>query len=198
MTGFQRRKRDMGKIALALVTATVAIAAPLATYSQPVAAQSLSGGEIAEFYRSRGGAPLWLAPNAGPAAQQLIQLLATAQADHLNPKRYNVRALQRALADGQRGSGAAVQRAEAMLSAAFVTYARDLKHDPGVGIIYVDKELKPTPPSALELLSSASRASSLSNYVQQMGWMNPIYAKLRQALASRLYRNLAELRLLSL
>ena len=54
-------------------------------------------GEIADFYRARGGAPLWFAPNAGDAAPQLIQLLATAQADQLNPRRYNVRGLQRAV-----------------------------------------------------------------------------------------------------
>ena len=85
-----------------------------------------------------------------------------------------------------------------MLSAAFVTYAQDLKHDPGVGIIYVDKELKPAPPSAAELLTAASRAPSLTDYVQQLGWMSPIYAKLRQAIASRIYRNAGEYRLLQL
>jgi murein L,D-transpeptidase YcbB/YkuD len=85
-----------------------------------------------------------------------------------------------------------------MLSSAFVAYASDLRHDPGVGIVYVDPELKPAPPSALELLTAASRAPSLSNYVQQIGWMNPIYAKLRQAIASRIYRTPAEYRLLQL
>src|SRR4029079_5625841 len=80
----------------------------------------------------------------------------------------------------------------------FVTYAQDLKHDPGVGIIYVDKELKPAPPSAAELLTAASRAPSLPDYVQQLGWMSPIYAKLRQAIASRIYRNAGEYRLLQL
>jgi murein L,D-transpeptidase YcbB/YkuD len=198
MAGFQTRKKIMSKIALALATMVAGIAAPLTTSVQPAAAQSVGGAEIADFYRARGGAPLWLAPNAGTSAQQLIQLLSTAQADHLNPKRYNVRALQRALADARTGSPAAVQRAEAMLSAAFVAYAGDLRHDPGVGIIYVDKELKPAAPSAAELLRNASRAPSLGDYVQQMGWMNPIYAKLRQAIASRLYRNPAELRLLIL
>src|SRR5262249_36986105 len=70
--------------------------------------------------------------------------------------------------------------------------------DPGIGIIYVDHELKPAPLSATELLTAAARAPSLSNYVQQMGWMNPIYAKLRQAIASRIYANVAQYRLLSL
>jgi murein L,D-transpeptidase YcbB/YkuD len=179
----------------------LAVATPAMVASAPVHAAALAGpvdAEIADFYRSRGGAPLWFGPNAGAAAPLLLQLLATSQADHLNPRRYNLRALERAIADARRGSPAGVQRAEAMLSAAFVTYAQDLKHDPGIGIIYVDREMKPTPPSAMELLTAAAHAPSLGDYVQQMRWMNPIYAKLRQALASRVYSNPAQYRLLSL
>jgi murein L,D-transpeptidase YcbB/YkuD len=157
----------------------------------------VSGGDIATFYRSRGGAPGWLARGAGNAAQPLQQLLASAQADQRHPKRYNTKGLARALGDARRGDPAAVQRAEAMLSAAFVAYARDLRHDPRVGIIYVDPELRPSPPSAMALLSQAAHAPSLSEYVQQMGWMNPIYGQLRAAIASRMYHNDAERRLLA-
>jgi murein L,D-transpeptidase YcbB/YkuD len=124
-------------------------------------------------------------------------LLATAQADHLNPKRYNVKALSRALESARGGDRGAVQRAELMLSQAFVHYAGDQRHDPG-GVVYVDSELKPTPPSAHELLSAAAHAPSLAAYVQNMGWMNPIYGKLRAAIASRLYRSDAERRVLEL
>ena len=162
------------------------------------AAASAFDGDVAAFYRARGGAPLWFGPSAGNAAQQLVQLLATAQADNLNPRRYNPRGLSRAVEAASRGDPAAVQRAEAMLSTAFVSYARDLKHDPGVGIIYVDPELRPTPPSPAQLLSDAAHAPSLSDYVQQVGWMNPIYGQLRQALASRLYRSDGQRRLLAL
>jgi murein L,D-transpeptidase YcbB/YkuD len=176
------------------VTAPFLGAAAVARSAAPAAFDS----EIADFYRSRGGAPLWLAPGAGNAAPQLIQLLATSQADHLNPRRYNVRALEGALADARSGNPSAVQRAEVMLSSAFLTYARDMKRDPGVGIIYVDKELQPQPPSAGELLNAAAHAPSLGDYVSQMGWMNPIYAKLRQAIASHLYSNAYQARLLSL
>jgi L,D-transpeptidase YcbB len=192
-----KRKERMNKVSLGLALAAVAVAAPLATHVAPAAAQSVSGAEIADFYRSRGGAPLWFAPGSGAAAQQLLQLLATAQADNLNPRRYNVRALARAVQDAQRGNPAAIQRAEAMLSAAFVAYARDQKHDPGMGIIYVDPELRPTPPSAQQLLTQAAHAPSLSQYVGRIGWMNPIYANLRQAIASRLYRSEPERRLLT-
>jgi len=177
-----------------------AAAAPLAFQAAPVSAAVAAqpvGSEIADFYRMRGGAPLWLAPTSGAAAQQLISLLATAQADHLDPRRYNVKAISRALADARTGNPAAVQRADAMLSQAFVAYAGDQKHDPG-GVIYVDPQLKPAPPSAMQLLSEAAHAPSLSDYVQNMSWMNPIYAKLRAAIASRLYRSNAERRLLEL
>ena len=67
-------------------------------------------GEIADFYRARGGAPLWFAPSSGSAADQLIQLLASAQADHLNPRRYDVRGLRARggrRAQRQSGSGPA-------------------------------------------------------------------------------------------
>ena len=155
-------------------------------------------GAIADFYRARGGRPLWLGPNSGTAAAQLVQLLSTAQIDGLNPNRYNARGAARALQAARSGNPAAIQRAEAILSSAFVAYARDLKRDPGVGIIYVDPELRPTPMSARALLSQAASASSLPNYVEQMGWMNPIYGRLRQALASRVYMTPREGRLLQL
>ena len=181
--------------ALCVATAAGPLGAPVLAKG---AASVAFDGEIAQFYRARGGAPLWFGPASGPAADQLIQLLGSSQADHLNPRRYDVRGLARAASAARSGDPAALQRAEAMLSSAFVVYARDLRHDPGVGVVYVDQELKPTPPSALELLSAAAHAPSLSDYVQQMGWMNPIYAKLRQAIASRLYRSPAEYRLLQL
>lgn len=181
------------------LAAAAAIAVPLVGHSARASAAAVSpsiDSEITAFYRTRGGAPLWFSPTSGAAAQQLISLLSTAQADHLNPKRYNVKSLARAL-DDARGGGAAVQRADLMLSQAFVAYARDQRHDPG-GIVYVDQELRPTPPSAFELLNAAAHAPSLSDYVQNMGWMNPIYAKLRAAIASRMYGNDSQRRLLEL
>jgi murein L,D-transpeptidase YcbB/YkuD len=182
-----------GFLILGLAAAT---ALPLGGGAAPAAASARShGADVSPFYRARGGSPLWLAPGAGAAATQLLSLLATAEADHLNPKRYNVKSIGRAIADARRGNASAVERADRMLSEAFVAYAGDQEHDPG-GIIYVDPQLKPSPPSATELLTAAARAPSLADYVQNMGWMNPIYAKLRAALASHIYRNDDERRVL--
>jgi len=184
---------------LPLAAATLSI-----THSAPAAAQRNAapgqmpgiGNSIAEFYRSRGGAPLWFSPTAGPAPHQLLQLLNSAAADNLNPNRYRVRQLAKAVQAASRRSPAAVQRAEVMLSEAFVTYAGDLKRDPNVGIIYVDRELRPAPPSARTLLDQAASSGSVSKYLDRMGWMSPVYAQLRRAHAGRMYRNEHERQLL--
>jgi murein L,D-transpeptidase YcbB/YkuD len=177
-----------------------AVAVPLAVAPTPALAarQSNDSAAIAEFYRSRGGAPLWFAPGSGDAAQQLLILLTTARTDRLNPNRYNVKAVARAIQAAPRGGPDAVRRAEMTLSQAFVAFARDVHRDPGVGVIYVDSELKPAPPSARALLNQAAAARGLSDFIQNSGWMNPIYGKLRLALTSRLYRSEHERQLLAL
>ncbi len=140
---------------------------------------------------------MWFSPTSGASVQQLLLMLSTAQADGLDPRRYRVRDLTRAAQAASRGNPAAVQRAERMLSEAFVSYAQDLKRDPNVGIIYVDRELRPTPPSAGTLLAQLASAPSRSGYVERMGWMSPVYAQLRRALASRQYGNDHQRRLLA-
>jgi murein L,D-transpeptidase YcbB/YkuD len=187
---------------LKLLTGAAIAAAPIAavplllTPTPALAARhgDSTSAEVASFYRARGGAPLWFSPRSGNAAQQLLTLLSTARADNLNPNRYNVKGVARAIQAAQRGD---VGRSEQVLSQAFVAFARDVRHDPG-GVIYVDTELKPTPPSAAALLGQAAAARNLADYVENEGWMSPIYGKLRLALASRLYRSERERQLLAL
>ena len=159
-------------------------------------AQSASAG-IDEFYRSRGNAPLWFADPSGQAARQLLQLLSTSQVEGLNPKRYNVRGVARAIEAASRNP-AERPRAERVLSQAFVAYVRDSIRDPNIGIVYVDRDLIPSPPPPRQILANAAAAPSLGDYVGRLGWMNPVYGKLRQAIASRMYRDAREARLLSL
>ncbi|MGZ2410984.1 L,D-transpeptidase YcbB [Sphingomonas sp. F9_3S_D5_B_2] len=179
----------------------LALASPIAlTIPTPASAQRLgdAGADVADFYRGRGGQPLWFSPRSGAAAQQLVQLLSTARADNRDPKRYRAGAVVGALRAAASGNPEAVRRADMMLSQAFVAYVRDLKRDPNVGIIYVDPELRPAPPSAQAILQQAASAPSLAEHVGQMQFMNPIYASLRQALASRIYSNSREYRKLVL
>ena len=48
---------------------------------------------------------------------------------------------------------------------------------------YLDKEVEPTPPSAVAVLRTAVRAPSLESYQEEGSWANPVYSKLRAALA---------------
>ena len=180
------RKISLGAAALAFAVSAAPVVAAAAP--APIQAQQATGGQsVADFYRSRSGYPLWLAPNSGDAAQRLMTLLSTANLDGLDPARYNVPALQQALAAARTGKRKRVEQADQMLSNAFVAYVTDLRQDPGVAVNYVDAELKPRPPTPLGALLNATIAPSLADYVRTMGWMHPIYAQLREALADHGY-----------
>ena len=187
----------LGGIALGLALA----AAPLATTpaaAAPVAAVPGSGMAVTDFYNARRGQPLWLAPQSGNAARALLDLLKNAEADGLSPDRYGTVALEGALAQAASGKRKAVGRADAMLSQAFAAYVMDLKRQPNLGILYVDGQLRPVTPTARAILEQAAAAPSLAGYVATMGWMNPIYGQLRQALVERRYATDQERELLQL
>ncbi|MEO8455135.1 MAG: L,D-transpeptidase family protein [Sphingomicrobium sp.] len=152
---------------------------------------------VGDFYSARNGAPLWLATSAGDAAEQLVSLLGTASLDGLNPDKYHVASLQHALEAARGGQKKDVDAADRALSEAFVAYVSDLRRDPGLGILYVDAALRPAPPSALAALLGAANAPSLSAYVRDLGWMNPMYGELRHALANHGYASDHERQLLS-
>jgi L,D-transpeptidase YcbB len=187
--------RKKGGLAAALTVSVAAVLAPApaAAQSAPAIAvasfaQSTAGQSVADFYKARKGAPLWLSPASGDAAQQLISLLSTASVDGLSPDRYQPAALQaaveRARAKNKRKD---IERADQVLSQAFVAYVDDLRQDPGVGITWVDPQLKPIAPSALAALLGAAAAPSLSDYVASFGWMHPFYGELRRAIAEHKY-----------
>ena len=176
--------------AAALLAPGTAIAqsSPAASVAAAAAASQPQGQSVADFYKARKGAPLWLSAEAGDAAQQLIGLLSSAGIDGLNPQKYFTaqltESLERARAKNKRKD---IERADQALSEAFVAYVRDLRQDPGVGITWVDPQLEPMPPSPLAALLEASAAPSLSQYVRDMGWMHPFYGELRKAIAEHQY-----------
>jgi len=187
-------------VAAALVLAAAPLPSFAATSTTAAAAQLTAshGAGVNDFYRARGGRPLWLAPQSGTSAQLMLGLLTSASADGLNPNRYQVRKIASALRAAGRGDPRAVSRAESMLSQAFASYATDLRRPPSLGIVYVDPELRPVTPSARQLLDSAAAAPSLEAFVDSMGWMHPTYGQLRRALMSRSYLNEGQRRMLAL
>ena len=182
---------------LALAGAPLSHAQAAPARAKPAAAAPAPAPRIsvADFYRARQGAPLWLSKTSGDAAQQLFLMLSNARLDGLDPQNYRVTALQDALGKAWGGDKQAVLRADQLLSEAFVAYVRDLKRDPG-GIIYVDAELKPVAPSPFTLLAQAATAPSLPDFVRTMKWMNPTYAELRSALMRHAYASDHERQLL--
>ncbi len=152
----------------------------------PAASQAMKGNplgeEIGRFYASRGNAPLWIGKASGDASRQLLRLINTAKVDGLDPANFDVAALLIAVNEAANGDPAAVRKADELLSRAFVTYARALQRDPKVGVIYVDADLKPAPQPPAALLGQAAAATSLTDYIRNLGWMNPLYGQLREAL----------------
>ncbi|WP_246167478.1 L,D-transpeptidase family protein [Sphingomonas piscis] len=178
----------------------LALAGPMALMPVPAAAQAAqlkpNDQSLGDFYRARGGAPLWLARQSGSAAQLLLQRLDSAHVDGLDPRKYHAPELDRALQAAWGGKPKAVDRADRMLSQAFADYVNDLRRVPNSETYFVDRELAPHPRNARVWLDQAAAAPSLEKFITDMGWMNPLYAQLRQALADRSYGDDHQRRLL--
>jgi L,D-transpeptidase YcbB len=199
--------QNKGGIAAALMLGAASLLAPSAAIAQAmpgtpaasIAGAYRAGQSVADFYKARKDAPLWLSPQAGDAALKLIALLSTANIDGLDPHKYWNPELQseldRARAKNKRKD---VERADLALSEAFVTYVDDLRQDPGVGITWVDPQLKPAQPTPLAALLEAAAAPSLSDYVANLSWMHPFYGELREAIADHKYTDDHQLEILQL
>lgn len=163
-----------------VLAAGQAQAAAAAQFAAPMGGQSVD-----DFYAARRGAPLWLGweGSAGAAPTMLLDYLRTATADGLDPGRYPLELLEDAIRRAAwGGSPESVLRADQMLSEAFVAYVHDLKRQPAGSVHWVETDLRPAPPSPRALLEQAAEAPSLEDWLANMGWMNPIYAGLRDAL----------------
>jgi murein L,D-transpeptidase YcbB/YkuD len=165
--------------------AAVSLAAGSLVFPAPAAAQTAiiaAGAQgIPDFYAARNGQPLWFSQN-GRQVDALLEILNSADIDGLHPGRYRLDLLTRAVWAAQSGRAKAVRRADMMLSQALVDYVRDLRQPGNTGVIYVDPQLKPGPPSPRAILEAAARAPSLERYVAEMRWAHPIYGQLRNEL----------------
>jgi murein L,D-transpeptidase YcbB/YkuD len=141
--------------------------------------------ELARFYEGRGYQPIWVhGERVGPEAEQLHRLLATASADGLSPRAYRPDAIVEAVERADQGSVRALARAEALLSSTFGNYVRDVRRHRDMGVVYTEAHFVPIVPSKTAVLTGAAQARSLQQYLETIGWMNPIYARLRGALAA--------------
>ena len=127
--------------------------------------------------------PVWIANGDPRAALSLIELLETSKLDGLNPKKFKVRAIKRALGDAQRGDPRAMAEADTLLNRALFDYVVALRSMPSGEWTVIDREVRQGAPSGLTLLAQAAAAPSLATWVETMGFMHPDYAVLRRELA---------------
>ena len=144
-------------------------------------------GKLRDFYAPRGYWPLWVDGNRlGPQADSLLSLIWDAKVDGLDPRDYDPRDLEKVV--GEANGGAAdprlLARADLALSKAFAALVSNMRHPPKrVKVRYLDPEVQPRDEEPAEILRAAAVAPDFADYVRQMGWMNPIYGKLRAARA---------------
>ena len=127
---------------------------------------------IDSFYAARPGTTVWLRDAASrAAAAKLPALLRAASIAGLSEGPQLASGVEAAIARGQ-------PEDDRIISVAWVKYVRALK-GPVAGVNYGDPALALQPQKADIILSEATRASSLSAFVDSMAATNSFYAALR-------------------
>ncbi|HEX4892483.1 MAG TPA: L,D-transpeptidase family protein [Hyphomicrobiaceae bacterium] len=152
------------------------VGTPASAQPSPSAAQI--SAEVEAFHQYRFDQPFWT-----PAAvEALLRLLETSAVDGLAPQGYQVARLRdlaaKTMADPRRDRRAM----DLALSAAFVRYAAALAQAGDTGVTYVDPAARPRPVRPTLLLLRARESGSVETFIEEMAWMNPIYAQTRREL----------------
>ncbi|MBA3678355.1 MAG: L,D-transpeptidase family protein [Sphingosinicella sp.] len=173
-------------LALTLAQGEALAQAPVGQIQAAIASEGGSDREVRTFYRSQGNRPIWTRSGTiGGEAETLLSLLESARLDGLDPDDYKPRAIASAMRKAEDGSPKALAKAELLLSRGLGAYVRDLRQLPrNAKMLYVDKELAPSAPSVSAALQAAATAPSLNQYLQNIGWMHPVYGQLRKGLAN--------------
>ena len=141
-----------------------------------------AGGRLREAYRTRGYWPLWTDDRgAAPQAERLLALIESVRVDGLDPDRYDPARLRRQIAAAEGREPRAIAELELALSTAFAELVRDMR-EPRIEIRYLDDSLAPRRPAIDDVIRQAGVAKSIDNYVARLGWMSPLYARLRTTL----------------
>ena len=180
-------------LALAVCVATIS-SAPLhaASSADPTAVvadirATAMEADLAAFYAARQYRPLWFDGHGQltPAARTFLELAKTSEIDGSAPELIGLPQLAAAIAHAEREKSAlALARAETLLSQSFAAYAAALRDAPAGDMLYEHVSMRGPSLPRRDLLEMAAAAPALSQYVEQMGWMHPLYAPLRWAAAA--------------
>jgi murein L,D-transpeptidase YcbB/YkuD len=166
----------------------VAVAQPATVAGAPTnavaqAIRNQVGGRLKDFYRTRGYWPLWIVDDApGPQAAALVDVIEGVGVDGLDPERYSPDRLRRLIGEASGGDPRALAYLEVAMSGALADLVRDMR-EPHIEIRYLEDTLQPQRAKPDEVLRRAALANSTLDYVRTLGWMSPLYAQIREALA---------------
>ena len=149
--------------------------------------------EVAAFYQRRNNLPFWVQQGQlRPEVDTVLYLLETAEADGLDPRNYRLGELRERIEEAQGGSPRALARAERSLSTIFGTYVQHVRRARDLGMIYTEERYRPVVPTRTEVLAMAASAPNLQSWLENIGWMNPHYARLRGALVPQIGTQLSQ------
>lgn len=142
--------------------------------------------ELRGFYAARGNQPLWITDGGeiSPAAKMLLEVLDSAELDGINPRKLKLAKIANAVRNADSSAAEDLAKAEIALSTGYVRYVQALRQAPRSAMIYETQALAPVVPTAAAALGSLAATPSTEDYIRTMGWMMPLYAPLRAALAS--------------
>lgn len=147
-----------------------------------------AGSNLRGFYAARGNRPLWLhRGQPSVAARLLLEQVESARLDGLKPAKLKAGPLAKALDRAASGGPEDLAKAEVATSKTYVAYVKALRSARRVPMIYETEALSPVVPTTSAALQAAAGARSLEQYVRSMGWMHPLYAPMREALADPRY-----------
>ncbi len=150
---------------------TGAVAPTVAAVSSPAPSPSVDPAVVA-YYALRPGAQVWFRDaDTRTAAMKLPEILKRSSIDGLAEGPALAAQVEAAIARGQPAD-------EQIISDAWVKFVKALQR-PIEGIDYGDAALEMKPQTAEKILIAASRAPSLSQFVDQTAAVNPFYASLR-------------------
>jgi murein L,D-transpeptidase YcbB/YkuD len=160
--------------------AMAAVAALIA--SQPAAAAPYSMARAERAMQAEFQRPDWAAQGDDRAAEALIDLLATARLDGLEPSQFKVASLRKALRRLGSEDSDDVAATKRVFDQAFVRYVTALRSGAAHGWVVVDSDLAPGRETPKQILARAAAAPSLADYVANMAFMPPAYAELRRSI----------------
>jgi L,D-transpeptidase YcbB len=141
-------------------------------------------GKLKKFYASRGFRPLWASTGMiGSEANTLLDLLATADLDGLEPSSYKIQDVRQAIKEARGGDLRQVARAELQLSDALSRYIIDMRRPSKGSMTYLDSQLKPGKLRADTVMRAAALPRPFKEYISSMGWMSPHYVRMRKLMA---------------